>query len=624
MAGRIPQSFIDDLTARADIVELIGSRVELKKAGREYRACCPFHNEKTPSFWVSPVKQFYHCFGCGAHGTALGFLMEYDKLSFPEAIEELASRLGLDVPREAGSQPDTAGSTTPLYDMNLRVAKYFAGVLPNDARAREYAKRRGLTAETIDKFMIGFAPNSWNEVLKRFGAKDADRKALSDCGLIIERERTDSRTLDRHYDRFRDRLMFPIRDSRGRVLAFGGRIIDAGEPKYLNSPETMLFHKGRELYGLFEVRQSRATLKRLLVVEGYMDVARLHQAGVNYAVATLGTATTPEHLRRIFKLVNEVVFCFDGDRAGRAAAWRALGNALPEARDGRQIRFLFLPEGEDPDSLVGKEGREAFEKRLDGALPLSEYLAAALAEQTDLSHADGRAQFAELARPLVTKVAPGVYRDLLIDRLSESIKLTSARLNQLWFNEVTDTAGNHLTGAGTGPDSAHAASTSSRRTPARPRDGGGGKGLVTKAVKLVVHFPAIASKVSGAHLSQLEMTDDPGSRFLFELLDQLQQEPAAHTAQLLERWRDRPEVTRMHALAGEEMLGLEESSAALDLIAAIEKLALEPTMRRHDELMAKGDLTEDERTELKELNVAIHMAKSKANPTASGNAPAGR
>ena len=576
MAGRIPQSFIDDLTARADIVELIGSRVELKKAGREYRACCPFHNEKTPSFWVSPVKQFYHCFGCGAHGTALGFLMEYDKLSFPEAIEELAGRLGLDVPREAGSQPDNSGSTAPLYDMNLRVAKYFASVLPNDARAKEYVKKRGLTRETVDKFMIGFATNSWNEVLKRFGSHEADRRALSDCGLIIERERTDSRTLDRHYDRFRDRLMFPIRDSRGRVLAFGGRIIDAGEPKYLNSPETMLFHKGRELYGLYEVRQSRTTLKRLLVVEGYMDVARLHQAGVAYAVATLGTATTPEHLRRIFKLVNEVVFCFDGDKAGRSAAWRALGNALPEAREGRQIRFLFLPEGHDPDSLVGAEGREAFEKRLDGSLPLSEYLASALGEQADLSHADGRAQFAELARPLVTKVAPGVYRDLLIERLAESIKLTAARLNQIWFNEVTDTAGNHLAGNNPTSESSRPGSAPGYLAARRPRDGGGGKGLVTKAVKLVVHFPAIAGKVSGAQLSQLEMTDDPGSRFLFELLDQLQQEPALNTGVLLERWRDRPEVGRMRALAGEEMLGLEESSAALDLIAAIDKLALEP------------------------------------------------
>jgi DNA primase len=612
MAGRIPQTFIDDLTARADIVELIGSRVELKKAGREYRACCPFHSEKTPSFWVSPQKQFYHCFGCGAHGTALGFLMEYDKLSFPEAIEELAGRLGLDVPREAGSQPDNTGSTAPLYDMNLRVAKHYASILPNDARAREYAKKRGLTRETIEKFMIGFATNSWNDVLKRFGANDADRKALADCGLIIERERTDSRTLDRHYDRFRDRLMFPIRDSRGRVLAFGGRIVDQGEPKYLNSPETMLFHKGRELYGMFEVRQARTTLRRLLVVEGYMDVARLHQAGVNYAVATLGTATTPEHLRRIFKLVNEVVFCFDGDKAGRAAAWRALNNALPEAREGRQIRFLFLPEGHDPDSLVGEEGQAAFEKRLESALPLSEYLAFALGEQADLSHADGRAQFAELARPLVTKVAAGVYRDLLIDRLSESIKLPTARLTQLWFNEVTDNRGSHMT------------TTAPARPIQRARDGGGGKSLVTKAVKHLVNFPVIADRVSGAQLTQLEINEDAGSRFLFELIDQLQQEPAASTAVLLERWRDRPEGARMRALAGEESGGIDEGGAALELISVLETLAMEPRLRRHEELLAKPELNEDERAELKELTVAIHMAKSKVAQNPSGAAPAGR
>jgi DNA primase len=618
MAGRIPQSFIDELTARADIVELIGSRVELKKAGREYRACCPFHNEKTPSFWVSPQKQFYHCFGCGAHGTALGFLMEYDKLSFPEAIEELAGRLGLEVPREASSQPDNTGSTQPLYDLNLKVAKYFAGLLPGDARARDYANKRGLSRETLDKFMIGFAPNSWNEVLKRFGSTDADRKVLFDCGLVIERERTDSRTLDRYYDRFRDRLMFPIRDSRGRVLAFGGRIIDQGEPKYLNSPETLLFHKGRELYGLYEVRQSRATLKRLLVVEGYMDVARLHQAGVCYAVATLGTATTPEHLRRVFKLVNEVVFCFDGDKAGRAAAWRALGNALPEARDGRQIRFLFLPEGHDPDSLVGEEGREAFEKRLEGALPLSEYLAAALAEPVDLSHADGRAQFAEAARPLVAKVAPGVYRDLLIERLSESIRLPAARLNQLWFNETSDSAGVHLTG--TTPSEPGRAGGGGRQT--RPRDGGGGKGLVTKAVKLLVHFPGVASAVSGAQLTQLELADDPGSRFLFELIDQLQQEPAANTGVLLTRWRERPEVGRMTTLAQEELPGIEESGAALELAAAISALAMEPTLRRHQELIDKSELTEDERAELRELNVA--MARSKGASQGPGTGTAGR
>jgi DNA primase len=607
MAGRIPQSFIDELTARADIVELIGSRVELKKAGREYRACCPFHNEKTPSFWVSPQKQFYHCFGCGAHGTALGFLMEYDKLSFPEAIEELAGRLGLDIPREASSQPDTSGSTQPLYDLNLKVAKYFASVLPGDSRAKDYATKRGLTRETIERFMIGFAPNSWNELLKRFGSTDADRKVLLECGLIIERERTDSRTLDRHYDRFRDRLMFPIRDSRGRVLAFGGRIIDQGEPKYLNSPETLLFHKGRELYGLYEVRQSRTALKRLMVVEGYMDVARLHQAGVNYAVATLGTATTPEHLRRVFKLVNEVVFCFDGDKAGRAAAWRALANALPEAREGRQIRFLFLPEGHDPDSLVGEEGREKFEKRLDGALPLSEYLATALGEQVDLSHADGRAQFAELARPLVSKVAPGVYRDLLIDRLSESIKLPAARLNQLWFNEVTDSSGGHATA--TSPT--HGDNRATHRVP-RARDGGGNKGLVTKAVKVLVHFPGIAARISGAQLTQLELTEDAGARFLFELIDQLQQEPAANTGVLLTRWRERAEVARLTTLAQEELPGIDESGAALELAAVIAALALEPTLRRYQELIDKGDLTDDERAELRELTAAMARSKSAA------------
>ena len=269
--------------------------------------------------------------------------------------------------------------------------------------------------ETVEHFGIGYAPNSWNEVLRRFGANDADRRALFELGLIIERDRGQVRDGERHYDRFRDRIMFPIRDVRGRVIAFGGRIIEQGEPKYLNSPETALFHKGRELYALYETRRARSNLKRLLIVEGYMDAVRLHQSGITYAVATLGTATTPEHFKRIFRLVSEVVFAFDGDRAGRAAAWRALQHALPEAREGREIRFLFLPEGHDPDSLVGEEGREAFEKRLDTALPLSEYLMSELEGQADLSHADGRARFSELARPLLAKLTEGVYRELVLE-----------------------------------------------------------------------------------------------------------------------------------------------------------------------------------------------------------------
>ncbi|MGB8326592.1 MAG: DNA primase, partial [Steroidobacteraceae bacterium] len=440
MAGRIPQHFIDDLIARTDLVELVGGRVQLKKAGREWKACCPFHGEKTPSFWVSPEKQFYHCFGCGAHGTALGFLMEFDRLPFPDAVEELAGRLGLEVPREggaAGPRDDHAD----LYELLGRVTRFYAEQLERDARARDYVKKRGLEAQTLTQFAIGYAPNSWNEVLRRFGGSEAKLRALAACGLVIERERGEKRDGENHYDRFRDRLMFPIRDARGRTIAFGGRVIAQGEPKYLNSPETELFHKGRELYGLYEVRQSRGELRRLLVVEGYMDAVRLHQAGLRYAVATLGTATTPEHLKRIFRLVSAVVFAFDGDRAGRAAAWRALQNALPEAREGREIRFLFLPEGHDPDSLVGAEGREAFEKRLDSTLPLSEYLVSELSTQADLAHADGRARFAELARPLIARVPPGVYRELLLTRLAEAIKLPAERLSALWGLDATGPQG---------------------------------------------------------------------------------------------------------------------------------------------------------------------------------------
>ncbi|MGA1384912.1 MAG: DNA primase, partial [Steroidobacteraceae bacterium] len=399
--GLIPQTFIDDIVGRTDIVELIGARVPLKKAGKEFRACCPFHDEKTPSFWVSPDKQFYHCFGCGAHGTVLGFLMNYDRLGFVEAVEELASRLGVEIPREARPNDDRSRDQADLAGLMAEVAKHWSTKLKADSRASKYLSDRGLSAEIIQRFSIGYSANSWNEVLDRFSKDTKGREALLACGLIIERESGTGRDGERYYDRFRDRIMFPIRDARGRVIAFGGRIIDQGEPKYLNSPETVLFHKGRELYGLYEVRQSRAPLHRLMVVEGYMDVVRLHQAGIHYAVATLGTATTPEHLKRLFRLVSEVVFAFDGDRAGRAAAWRALNNSLPEVREGRQLKFLFLPEGHDPDTLVGEEGREAFEGRLDQALPLSEYLVQELTAQVDLTHADGRARFAEIARPLV-------------------------------------------------------------------------------------------------------------------------------------------------------------------------------------------------------------------------------
>jgi len=585
--SRIPQSFIDELIARADIVEIVGLRVQLKKAGREYKACCPFHEEKTPSFWVSPDKQFYHCFGCSAHGTALGFLMAYDRLSFPEAIEELAERLGLEVPHEAGpTAPAARRADDDLYRLMTRVVSFYTEALHHDARAQAYLDARGLQAPTVALFAIGYARDSWNDVLRRFGANEAERRQLSELGLIIERDGTPSRDGERHYDRFRDRIMFPIRDARGRAIAFGGRIIDQGEPKYLNSPETTLFHKGRELYGLFEARQSRVALKRLLVVEGYMDVVRLHQAGMGYAVATLGTATTPEHLKRIFRLVNEVVFAFDGDRAGRAAAWRALQNTLPEAREGREIRFLFLPEGQDPDSLVGAEGREGFEKRLAQAVPLSEYLVREVSADIDLSHADGRARFAEAARPLVANLAPGVYRELVLERVAQTIKLSAQRLQELW-NQAGGRAAQ--------------APTPARRAAPRARISAGRGSLVRQAIVRLLQFPATAARVSEAQRAGLDRLQEPGIELLRELIDDLKRTPAQIAAQVIERWADKPERESLEKLLLKEEVITSAAAAGDELRAALVKLAELADTQRLEALQLKSRTATLDDSELKEF-----------------------
>jgi len=595
-------------------VEVIGSRVQLKKAGREYRACCPFHNEKTPSFWVSPEKQFYHCFGCGAHGTVLRFLMEHDRMAFPEAVEELASRLGLEVPHEGGSTPGAPRDSERLYDLMSQVARFYAEKLSREPRARDYLTRRGLTSETVAQFGIGYAPDSWNAVLKHFGTGEPERRALADLGLIIERDAARTAAMrdgDRHYDRFRDRIMFPIRDVRGRVIAFGGRVLDRGEPKYLNSPETVLFHKGRELYGLHETRRSRANLERLLVVEGYMDAVRLHQSGIGYAVATLGTATTPEHFRRIFRLVREVAFAFDGDRAGRAAAWRALQHALPEAREGREIRFLFLPEGHDPDTLVGEEGREAFERRLESTLPLSEYLVRELSEQTDLTHADGRARFAESARPLIAKVPEGVYRELLTARIAEVVGLTAERLQALWGSAAQSPArGPAAPSPGAAATSAAAADMPAQPAAAeraRARLSGGRGSLVRQAIARLVRFPAIAGSIDDTERAGLNTCEEPGIELLRELLDDLHVRPLSVPAQVLQRWADRSGGEHLsRLLEREEVLG-DAQAAALELKAALAKLADQAVERRLQALEARiraaglSGLSAEEREEFQEL-----------------------
>ncbi|HEY5558736.1 MAG TPA: DNA primase [Steroidobacteraceae bacterium] len=587
MAGRIPQSFIDELIARTDIVELIGGRVQLKKAGREWKACCPFHSEKTPSFWVSPDKQFYHCFGCGAHGTALGFLMEHDKLPFPDAVDELASRLALEVPREDDGRAARARPGEGLHEVLAQVTQFYRDSLRESARAKKYLADRGVTTESCVRFAIGYAPDAWDAVLKRFGGSAEREQALAEAGLVIERG---GKGESGYYDRFRDRIMFPIRDARGRVIAFGGRIIDQGEPKYLNSPETPLFHKGRELYGLYEARQALRKVERLMVVEGYVDVVRLAQSGIPYAVATLGTATTPEHLNRLFRVTSELVFCFDGDRAGRAAAWRALENALEHARDGRQLRFLFLPEGHDPDTLVAEEGAAAFEARIAGALPISEFLVTQLAAQADLASVDGRARLAELTRPLLARVPPGVYHELLLERLAQEVRMPAGRLAGLLKARPGDTRGVW-------------AARGNRPARGRPARSAGRQPLLTQAILLLLHHPAAARAV--ATTPAWLGTDQKGFATLRELLETARDEPSLSTAQLVERWRDRPEGARLAELAGSESLVPDARAAGRELATVLDRIGAElgPEKRLNEliELARERRLTEQEQKEFQGL-----------------------
>ncbi|MGE0625181.1 MAG: DNA primase [Pseudomonadales bacterium] len=422
MAGRIPQSFINDLLDRTDIVDVIDARVPLKKAGRNYQARCPFHEEKTPSFSVSPDKQFYYCFGCQASGTALTFLMEFDRLEFVEAVETLAKLAGVEVPREADRGPP-AKDHSRLYDVLARAERFFRAQLKASPKAVDYLKNRGVTGIVARDFAIGYAPEGWHALGEALGADATVSEAdLLAAGLLTKNDKGNV------YDRFRDRVMFPIRDTRGRVIGFGGRVMgDVDGPKYLNSPETPVFHKGRELYGLFEARNALRRIEQLIVVEGYMDVVALAQSGVANAVASLGTSTTADHFQKLYRYCESVVCCFDGDAAGRRAAWKALENALPTLTDGRQLKFMFLPEGEDPDSLVRREGKRAFQSRVGQALPAIEYLFSELSVGLDLRQLDGQARLASLVMPYIERVPEGVLKQLMRNRLTQLTGLSGAR-----------------------------------------------------------------------------------------------------------------------------------------------------------------------------------------------------
>lgn len=602
MTGRIPQQFIDDLLNRVDIVEVIDSRVPLKKKGKEYSACCPFHAEKTPSFTVSQNKQFYHCFGCKANGSAIGFLMEYEHLSFPDAIEELARSQGIDVPYEGGQRPDATviKVQTDLYNLMQETAQYYQQQLRQHAsseQAIKYLKERGLSGEIAKDFGIGFAPDGWDNLQKALGTTPEREKALVTTGMLIQKDNGQC------YDRFRDRIMFPIRDRRGRCIAFGGRVLPKDRPntdkdgaKYLNSPETPLFHKGRELYGLYEARQALRDIPRLMVVEGYMDVVALAQFDVRYAVATLGTATTPDHMQRLFQLTSEVVFCFDGDRAGKDAAWRALQTCLPEMRDGRETRFMFLPEGEDPDSYIRKIGKDAFEIEIKQSQSFSEYLFKQLTNEADISGIGGRAKLVETARPMLSQMPEGIYRKLMFEQLE---KLGRVDISQ--------------------PQSIKASSRGFKSSRQSGKNTTTSMTPVRKAITYLLHQPNIAKiwSETGRNIDVLKNIDLPGMDLLLEVLEILRVSPDLNTSALIERWRETPTANHLAKLASWQPELDESAALEVEFIALMDALIKQSVDLRYDDLQAKldhGTLNEAEMTEYKMLLQQIYVAKSASKP----------
>ncbi|MBF0254995.1 MAG: DNA primase [Gammaproteobacteria bacterium] len=590
MAGRIPREFIDQLLQRLDIVDVINGRVPLQRAGSIYKACCPFHDEKTPSFTVTPSRQTYHCFGCGAHGSAVGFLMDYERMAFPEAVEELARLAGMEIPREFAAQgPDQ--DLRPLYDIQQRAKDFYTAQLkqhPQRQRAVEYLQQRGLSGEIAAEFGIGYAPPGWDSLLQALTAQGrASPQLLLQAGLISEPEP------GKRYDRLRDRITFPIRDARGRVIGFGGRLLPGGgndnAPKYLNSPETPIFHKGRHLYGIYEMRQALRRPTQLLIVEGYMDVVALAQQGIRYAVATLGTATTTEHVELLFRQTLSLIFCFDGDRAGREAAWKALQTSLPQLSDGREVRFLFLPEGEDPDSLVRKEGREAFEQRLTQAQSLSDYLLQHLAQGIDLGSTDGQARYASLVQPQIEQLPDGFFRQLLRRRMAKLTGATEAELHHSLARRNSTNIGRRNITRPSPPRPAH----HKPNTPLR------------QAVHLLLQEPGLALlEELPQHWSQ---ADVEGIELLRQLFAQIRQQPDIRSGQLIEHWRDSNFFQPLQALS-RTPLHLPESGYAAEFLGCmqrLDKLAAQQEFEALTRRSSQQPLTSEEMERLKTLSRRI-------------------
>ncbi|MCU1726547.1 DNA primase [Pseudomonas sp. 7P_10.2_Bac1] len=650
MAGLIPQSFIDDLLNRTDIVDVVSSRVQMKKAGKNYTACCPFHKEKTPSFSVSPDKQFYYCFGCGAGGNALGFIMDHDNLDFPQAVEELAKAAGMEVPREESGRSHKPRQPTdsPLYPLLTAAADFYRQALkshPARKVAVEYLKGRGLTGEIARDFGLGFAPPGWDNLYKHLSSDTLQQKAMIDAGLLVENAETGKR-----YDRFRDRVMFPIRDSRGRIIAFGGRVLGDDKPKYLNSPETPVFHKGQELYGLFEARKFNRSLDEIIVVEGYMDVIALAQQGLRNAVATLGTATSEEHMKRLFRVVPSVLFCFDGDQAGRNAAWRALEATLSCLQDGRRARFLFLPEGEDPDTLVRSEGTDAFKARINQhAQPLADYFFQQLTEEADPRSLEGKAHMVTLAAPLIDKVPGANLRTLMRQRLTEITGLTHDMVSQLAQSAPVKPQAQPAYDPGIDYDAMPDYSDFQQPDVYIPqqewtpkKQGAGGKKWDNKpwdkkgkrggereqawvpvgvepptltALRTLLHHPQLAKKVEDA--GHFAAEDQTNNQLLIALVEAVQKNPRLSSIQLLSRWHGTEQGRLLQRLLEKEWL-IDADNLEQQFFDTITSLSARQRERNLEQLLRKarqGELSTEEKNQLRDL---LSRNNPASNPTSTG------
>ena len=585
MSGLIPRAFIDQVLSMTDVVQLIDERVPLKKAGKNFTACCPFHKEKTPSFSVNPTQQFYHCFGCGMSGNAISFLMEFDRLDFVGTIEYLAHQLGLTIPYEEkpGREKSLKNAKPALdkadaFELLMQVAKCYQKQLKQTPAAIDYLKQRGLSGDIAKRYGVGFAPEQWRFLTSQLPGNEA---LLLETGMLIAKDQS-------QYDRFRQRIMFPIRDMRGRVIAFGGRVILDEQPKYLNSPETPYFYKGRELYGLYEARQANRDLPELIVVEGYLDVLALAQYGITHAVATLGTATSTEHIEKLSRFTTHIVFCFDGDKAGRQAAWRALQNALPALRDTVSIHFLFLPDGADPDSYVRQFGAEAFRQAILDAQPLSSFLYKQLSEDCALTTAEGKAKLVDKAILLLRQIPPSSLRELLIDELAQLSKMQRRELIRLLKMKPQAEA---------------------EEQPALSRVNA--YRLVHSPMRVAIHLllscPSMVNEVTESNFVKVQQLTLPGAELLQSLFLRCRAEPTLNLAGLLESYRDQSEFTTLLKLSQPNTVNFTELALKNEWQAVLKKLfSLEQDQQiQHlQQLMRERDLTIDEKNQL------LHLLKA--------------